>query len=183
MPKWIKWVKAVLKSSLPLFVRMLNNSYFLDVLKLQCSSTRGCSWLLIVCLFLWNLKMVCKSLYKYKSVDLKFLLARNWALLWEMFVHSLWLHVQGWSKQKVKIIVFHCHLFFYRLWHVRSSIHPSLDIIYGFCHTPIFRLYFNLFFKSGMMSIFTINTVNLLLKRFLFQRREYMLSEYIEIIF
>ena len=24
------------------------------------------------------------------------------------------------------------HLFFYRLWHIRSFIHPSLDIIYGF---------------------------------------------------
>ena len=51
----------------------------------------------------------------------------------EKCLYLLWLHVQGWSKQKVKIIVFHCHLFFYRLWHVRSSIHPSLDIIYGFC--------------------------------------------------
>ena len=133
MPKWTKWVKAFLKSSLPLFFRMLNNSYFLNVLKSECSSTWGCSWLLTVYLFLWNLKMVCKSPYKYKSVDLKFLSARNWHLPWEMFVHSLWSHVQGWSKKKVKIIVFHCHLFFYRLWHVRSSIHPSLDIIYGFC--------------------------------------------------
>ena len=125
MPKWTKWVQAFLSSSLPFFFRMLNSSYFLNVLKSECSSTWDCSWLLTVYLFLWNLKMVCKSPYKYKSVDLKFLSARNWALLWEMFVHSLWLHVQGWSKQKVKIIVFHCHLFFYRLWHVRSSIYPS----------------------------------------------------------
>ena len=160
MPKWIKWVKALLMFSFPLFVKMLNNSYFLDVLKSECSSTRGCSWLLIVCLFLWNLKMVCKSLYKYKSVDLKFLLARNWALLWEMFVHSLWLHVQGWSKQTVKVIFFHCHLFFYRLWHVISFIHPSLDIIYGFwtvasenklSYTHI-QLYFTPFSKSRVIS-------------------------------
>ena len=47
--------------------------------------------------------------------------------------HLLWLHIQRWSKQKLKIVVFHCHLFFYRLWHVKSSIHASLDIIYGFC--------------------------------------------------
>ena len=139
---------------------MLDNSYFLNVLKSECSSTWDCSWLLTVYLFLWNLKMVCKSPYKYKSVDLKFLSVRNWALSWEMFVHSLWLHVQGWSKQKVKIIFFHCHLFFYRLWHVISSIHPSLDIIYGFCpdasenrlwYTHI-QLYFTPFFKSRMIS-------------------------------
>ena len=116
--------------------------------------------MLTVYLFLWNLKKVCKSPYKYKSFDLKFLSDRNWALLWEIFVQSLWLHVQGWSKQKVKIIVFHCHLFFYRLWHVRSSIHPSLGIIYGFCHDASenrlwynhIQLYFNLFFKSEMIS-------------------------------
>ena len=148
-------MKAFLKSSLSFFFRMLNNSYFLNVLKSECSSTWDCSWLLTVYLFLWNLKMVCKSPYKYKSVDLKFLSARYWALLREKFVHSLWLHVQGWSKQKVKIIVFHCHLFFYRLWHVRSSIHLSLNIIYGFCpmqvkigfDTPIF-IYILPFFQK-----------------------------------
>ena len=81
-------------------------------------------------------------------------------LLWQMFVHSLWSHVQGWSKQEVKIIFFHCHLFFYGLWHVRSSIHLSLDIIYSFLpnasenrlwYTHI-QLCFTLFFKSGMIS-------------------------------
>ena len=158
---------------------MLNNSYYLNVLKSEWSATWNCSWLLTVYLFLWNLKMVSKSLYKYKSFDLKFLWARNWALLWEMFVQSLWLHVQGWSKQKVKIIVFHWQLFFYRLWHVRFSIHPSLGIVYGFCHdasenrlwyTPI-QLYFILFFKNGMTStIFTINIVKISLKAFHFQR-------------
>ena len=178
MSKWIKWVKVLLKSSLPLFVRMLNNSYFLDVLKLECSSTWGCSWLLIVCLFLWNLKMVCKSLYKYKSVDLKFLLARNWALLWEMFVHSLWLHAQGWSKQTVKVIFFHCHLFFYRLcmsyplfthlWTL-SMAFGLLQVKTSF-HTPIFNYILLLFPKVEWYQLFTINTVNILLKTFHFQR-------------
>ena len=138
---------------------MLNNSYFPNVLKPECSSTWDCSWLLTVYLFLRNLKIVCKSPYKYESVDLKFLSARNWTWLREMFVHSLWLHVQGWSKQKVKILFFHCHLFFYRLWHVISSIHPSLDIIYSFCpdasenglwYTHI-QLYFTPFLKSRMI--------------------------------
>ena len=135
---------------------MLNNSYFLNVLKSEWSSTWDCSWILTVYLFLWNLKMVCKSPYKYKSFDLKFLSARNRALLWEMFVHSLWLHVHGWSKQKVKIIVFYCHLFFY----VRSSIHLSLGFIYSFCPDgsenrlwyTLIQLFFTLFFKSGMIS-------------------------------
>ena len=134
MPKWIKWMsfpKVWYQSSLPLFLRMLDNSHSPNVFESKCSSTWDCSWLLTV--FLWNLKMVCKPPYKYKNIDLKFLSARIWALRWEMFVHSLWLHVPGRSKQKVKIIVFHCHLFFYRLWHVRSSIHPFFDIIYGFC--------------------------------------------------
>ena len=107
---------------------MLDNFHFLSVLKSECSSILDCSRLLTVYLFLWNLKMICKSSYEYKSVDLKILAARNWVWLWEMFVHSLWSHVQGWSKQKVKIIVFHCRLFFYRLWYVRSFIHPPLDI-------------------------------------------------------
>ena len=139
---------------------MLDNSHFLNVLKSEYSLTWDCSWLLTVYLLIWNLKMVCKSLYKYKSVDLKFLSARNWALLWEMFLRSLWAHVQGWRKQNVKIIVFHCHLFFYRLWHVRSYSHPSLDIIYGFrpdasenrlWYTHIQTIFYP-FFKSGMIS-------------------------------
>ena len=140
---------------------MLNNTYFFNFLKSEWSSMWDCSWMLTVYVFLWNPKMICKSPYKYKSFDLKFLSARNWALLWEMLVHSLWFHVQGWSKQKVKVIDFHYHLFCYRLWHVRSSIHLSLGIIYGFCpegsentlwYTHI-QLYFTLFFfKSGMKS-------------------------------
>ena len=59
----------------------------------------------------------------------------------------------------MKIIVFHCHLFVYRLCHVRSSIHLSLDIFYSFCpdasenrliHT--YSTMFYSFFKSGMIS-------------------------------
>ena len=138
----------------PLFFSMLDNSHFLNVLKSECSSTWDCSWLLTVYLFLWTLKVVCKSPYKYKSVDLKFLAARNLVWRWEMFVHSLWSHVQGWSKQKVKIIVLHCRLFFYRLWHVRSSIYPSLNITAFFLMqvktgfgTPIFNYILSSFQK------------------------------------
>ena len=137
---------------------MLDNSYFLFVLKSECSSTWDCRWLLTV--FPWNLKMVCKSPYKCKSVDLKFLSARHWALLWEMFMYSLWLHVQGWRKQKVKIIVSHCHLFsidygmsdplLTHLW-TWSTAFVLMQLKTGFA-TPIFRLYFNLFSKSGMIS-------------------------------
>ena len=106
-----------------------------------------------------------------------------------MLVHSLWLHVQCWSKQKVKIIVFHCHLFFFRLWHIRSSIHPSLNIIYSICldasenrlwYTHI-QLYFTPFSKVQWYELFTINAVNLSLKTFHFQRL--LPGEYIEIIF
>ena len=106
-----------------------------------------------------------------------------------MLVHSLWLHVQGWSKQKVKIIVFHCHLFFFRLWHIRSSIHPSLNIIYSILldasenrlwYTHI-QLYFTPFSKVQWYELFTINTVTLSLKTFRLQRL--IPGEYIEIIF
>ena len=68
----------------PTILQILNNSYFLNFLKRW-----DCSWLLTIYLFLRNLKIICKSPYQHKSVDLKFLSARNWALLWEMFVHSL----------------------------------------------------------------------------------------------
>ena len=163
MPKWTKWVKAFLKSdtsppshfSLGCYTILIFSTF-----SSQCSSTRNWSWLLTVYLFLWTLKMVCKSPYKYKSVDFKFHSARNWTLLWEMFVHWLWSHVKGWSKQKLKIIVFHCCLFFYRLRQFKSSIQASLDIIYDFYpdasenrpwHTHI-QLYFTLFFKDGMTS-------------------------------
>ena len=54
------------------------------------------------------------------------------------------------------------HLFFYRLWHVRSFIHPSLDINYGFrldaSEKRLWYAYIQLsvisfLYKSGIISI------------------------------
>ena len=82
------------------------------------------------------------------------------------------------------------HLFFYRLWHIRSSIHSSSEIIYGFCHDAsenrLWYIHIQLHFtfsytKAKWYQLFTVNTVNRLLKSFHFQRL--MLSENPEIIF
>ena len=53
------------------------------------------------------------------------------------------------------------HLFFYRLWHIRSFIHPSLDIIYRLSLDASenrlwyaqFQLYFTFLYKSRMILI------------------------------
>ena len=50
------------------FFRMLDNPCSLNVLNSECLSIWDCSWLLTVYLFSWNLKTVCKSPYKYKSI-------------------------------------------------------------------------------------------------------------------
>ena len=57
-------------SSFPHFFRMLDKSYFLNFLKLECSLKWYWGWLLTVYLILWNLKMNCKSPYKCKSLEL-----------------------------------------------------------------------------------------------------------------
>ena len=54
------------------------------------------------------------------------------------------------------------HLFFYRLWHIKSFIRPSLDIIYGFCldakHVKadaqvLFNYILSNLYKSGTISM------------------------------
>ena len=88
-------------------------------------------------------------------MDLKFLSAKNWALLREKFLHLLWSRVWDWSKQKVKIIV---------LQIIRSFIHPTLGITYRFrldasenrlWYTNI-KLFLPFLYESGMISIIII---------------------------
>ena len=94
---------------------------------LECLSTWDCSWLLLVYLFLRNLKMVCKSPYtnvKY-HVDLKFPQGRNWALLWETFVHSLWSCVRVWSKQEI-IYGFGLYVRENFLWYTHTQLYFTI---------------------------------------------------------
>ena len=65
-PKITSFLASDTNSSLPHLFSMSNNFYSLDTFKPECSSTWDCSWLLTVCFFLWNLRMVYKSPYKYK---------------------------------------------------------------------------------------------------------------------
>ena len=106
-------------SSLPHLFWMLGNSYSLNILKL---SMWDCGWLLTVYLFLkWfaSHHINIKVLYWTQIFS-----ARNRALLWEPFTDSL-------GEAIAKIIVFQI-MFFYRLWHIRSFIHTSVEITYGF---------------------------------------------------
>ena len=100
IPKWAKHVKAKItyfltsntSSSLPHFFNMLDNSDSLNVLKSECLSTWDCSWMSTVCLFLWNLKMVCRSPYRYKStvlISIFFQLEIN--LYWGKFCGPIWI--------------------------------------------------------------------------------------------
>ena len=117
-------------SSLPHFVGMLDHSNSLNVLKSECLSTWDCSWLFTVYLFFINLKMVCKSLYKYKS---SVLISNFFQLYYEKRLCTHLDHVSEVLKQtKGENDSLSDHLFFYRLWHIRSFIHLSLDIIDGF---------------------------------------------------
>ena len=120
--------------------------------------------------------MVSKSSYKLKKscVDLKFFSARNWKL--ETFVSSLQSGVRGWSKQKVKMIVFQIMLL-YRLWHIRSFIHASLEIVYGVRLDATE----NGLWYTHRYQLFIINMIKHLLKSFHFQCL--LLSKYLEITF
>ena len=133
---------------------MLGNSYCLNVLKSECLSTWDYSWLLTVYLFLWNLKVVCKLPYKFKSamlisnffqLEIEFYcekhLRSHTLIIFEFEANKKWKN--GLSN----------HLFFYRLWHTGSFINLYLDIIYGF---PVYaseirlwythtKLYFTIF--------------------------------------
>ena len=74
--------------------------------------------------------MVCKSLYKYKS---SVLISNFFQLYYEKRLRTHLDHVSEVLKQtKSENDSLSDHLFFYRLWHIRSFIHLSLDIIDGF---------------------------------------------------
>ena len=101
-----------------------------------------------------------------------------------MFVHWFWLHVQSWSKQRVEIICFSidCGMpdpLFTHLWTL-STTFELMQVKTGF-DTTILNYILPFFPKVKWYQLFVINTVNLLLKTFHFQRL--MLWEYIEIIF
>ena len=118
-------------SSFPDFFRMLDNSYYL---KLECSSTCGFSWLLTVYFFLWNLKMVCKWPYKCKRLKYWYQISFSEKLRFTMrtVCRLTWITSPMLKQTKSKNNSLSDHLFFYRLWYIRSYIHSSLDIIYGF---------------------------------------------------
>ena len=148
MPKWTKLVTVKItffgtcdasSSSSHHFVRMLGNPYFLNILKSEYSSTRNCSWLLTIYLFLWNLKTVCKSPHKYESLML----------------------ISNFFQREIDLSD---HLLFHRPSHIRSPIHQSLEIIYGFClDARENRLCYTntlLHTKVKWYQLFMINTVN-----------------------
>ena len=153
-------LRLILVAPPPHFFRMFDNSYFLNVLRSECLSTWDCSWLLIVYLFLWNLKTVCKSPYKYKSLELISNLFQLESDLYceKRFFHSHWSRARGWSKQKVKIIVT-CfsidygisHPLFIHLWTLSTAFVLML-VKTGF-DTPIFNRILAFLYKSEMISI------------------------------
>ena len=98
--------------------------------------------------------MVCKSPFKYKSVDLKFLSARN--LTVRNVCPLTLIRLKQTKSENNSLSLSSVFL----QWHDRSSIHPSLNIIYSLCpdasenrlrYTHI-QLYITLFFKSRMIS-------------------------------
>ena len=139
MSKWTKYVKAKItsfftsdtSSSLLHFFRMLDSSYSLNVLKSECWSTWHCSWIFTVYLFLLNLKwFVIHHINPYKSC----LLISNFFQL--KIKKSFCTHFHPVSEVKAnKKWKWYSpdHMCFYKVWHIRSFIHPSLDVIYDFC--------------------------------------------------
>ena len=98
---------------------------------------------------------------------------------------SLCIHSDHSSKRK--IIVFDCHLFIYRLWHVRSSIFGHYLRLLFWCNwkQSLIHQYSTIFYpflkKVEWYQLITMNTVNFYWKHSHF--RSLMLWEYIEIIF
>ena len=175
--KIISFLTSDTSSSLSNFLRMLDNSYSHNVLKSACLSTWHCSWLLTVYLFSWNLKMICKLPYKYKSLVLIsnfiqleiFFTIRNVCALTLITGPRL-------NEAKSENNSLLGHLFFHRLWYIRCFILPSLDIIYGFrldaSESKIWYTHLILPFHTIVewYQLFPIDTVNDLLKSFHLQR-------------
>ena len=156
---------------LPLhFFRTLDNSYSHNVFMSECSSTGYCSWLLTIYLFLWNLKTVRKSPYKYKSLVLSQISFR-WKLSFTVRNACAFTLITcpRLKQMKSENNSLSDYLFFYRLWHVRSFIYASLGIS-SYC----FRLdasknrlsttYYPFYTKLKWYQLYTINKVNQLLK-------------------
>ena len=141
-------------------LQCLKNACFRNFLKSECSSTWYCRWLFIA--HLPNLKIICKSPCKYlkSHLDLKFHSARNWVLLWELFVHSLWSRGQGCNKQKVETVdlqtIFFSidyglsHPLFNHLW--KFSTDFFLKQVNTDSDTPLFNSILPSFYKSGSIS-------------------------------
>ena len=135
--KIISFVTSDTCSSLSHFLRMLDNSYSHNVLKSACLSTWHCSWLLTVYLFSWNLKMICKLPYKYKSLVLIsnffqleiFFTIRNVCALTLITGPRL-------NETKSENNSLLGHLFFHRLWYIRC--------LCGISYSPIFGHYLRL---------------------------------------
>ena len=143
-----------ISSSLPHFFRMLDNSYSFNVLKSECLSRRESSWPLTVYLFLWNLKMVCKPLYKYKSL-----------VLFSIFFQ---LEIEFFCENVCALVLIKCtrskqtksennslldHLFF--TFFIQSSLALSTTLVSMQAKTgfdrPIFNYILPLLHKSGMI--------------------------------
>ena len=167
MPQWTKLIKANItssltsdtSSSLPHFFRMLENSHSLNVFKSEYLTTWNCSWLLTAYLFSWNIKMVCRSLYKHEN---HVLISNFLQLETELYR----------EKQKLKIMVFKIICFsidygvsdslFTHLW--TSSTAFILVQVKASFYTPIFNYLLLFLYKSGMIPIVYHKYVNHLLK-------------------
>ena len=141
--KITSFLTSYTSSSLPYFLRTLNNFYSRKVFKSEYSSTWDFSWLLTVYLFFITYSVMHNSF----CVDLKFLSTRKGALLWEAIFYLLRSGAQGWGTQKVNIIVFQI-IWVFIDYDIRSLIHPSLDIIYDFrldaCENRLCYIYIEL---------------------------------------
>ena len=160
---------------------MLDNSYSHKVLRSECSSMWGCNWPLKVYLILWNLKTVCKSSHKHKSL---ILISNFFQLEIELyFERRLCTHFDKASEveanKKVKIIVFQMICF-----SKEYGISDNLFIHLWTLSTNFFLMQVKkrlLYIHFQLHQLFTMSKVNQYPKSFCFQRL--MLWKHLKIIF
>ena len=94
----------------------------------------------------------------WSRIDLKFLSARNLALLWEKLCGLTWIACLRLKQTKINNNSLLDHLFFNRLWHLRSFISKLsmtfilMQVKTGF-DTPMFNYILPFLCKSRMISI------------------------------
>ena len=152
------WRLIFLLSCLLNFFRILGNSYSLSFFFFSISQRSYVGMFL----FLWNLKMVCKSPHKYKiSYWCQFFFQLEISFTVRNVCGLTWIKCLTLKQTKSENNSFPDHLLFCRLWHIRSFIHSSwiLSVVLvlmlvetGF-DIHIFNYILPFFYKSRMISI------------------------------